>query len=157
METPRPWVPLRILGLGLDPGEVVQADVFLLTDVKPDMLAGGDGLDVERSELASDLLLSDLRSDVGMEWVPERAWLTHLSLDEEAGDLTYDLSATGGPDQRPSTVDAGLRLGSFEGLRDAVRLTTDDGGPAARSVALVVATAGAIALMAAATFRTRHG
>jgi hypothetical protein len=156
METPRPWVPLRILGLGLDPGEVVQADVFLLTDVKPELLAGGDGLDVERSELASDVLLSDLRSDVGMEWVPEQAWLTHLSLEEQAGDLTYDLSATGGPDQHPSTIDAGLRLGGFEGLRDAVRLTSDAGGSTARSVAIVVATAGALALMAAATLRARQ-
>ncbi len=30
--TPNPWVPLRILGLGRKAGEIVQADVYLLTD-----------------------------------------------------------------------------------------------------------------------------
>src|SRR5574341_1218411 len=30
-----PWVPLRILGLGKTAGEVVRADVYLLTDAKP--------------------------------------------------------------------------------------------------------------------------
>lgn len=36
-----PWVPLRILGLGLDAEKVVEADVFLLTDDRPDLLPGG--------------------------------------------------------------------------------------------------------------------
>ena len=36
-------------------------------------------------------LLDDLRSDQGMEWVPEQAWLTHLRVAEEAGELDYDL------------------------------------------------------------------
>ncbi len=42
--TDEPWVPLRILGLGVGKGEVIEADVFLLTDDKPKMLAGGPGL-----------------------------------------------------------------------------------------------------------------
>ena len=33
--TPAPWVPLRILGLGKKPAELIQADVFLLTDRTP--------------------------------------------------------------------------------------------------------------------------
>ena len=39
--TSEPWVPLRILALGLDRSEQVQADVFLLNDEKPKLLAGG--------------------------------------------------------------------------------------------------------------------
>src|SRR5688572_24545510 len=66
--TDAPWVPLRILRLGLDGSELVEADVFLLTDDEPDLLAGGPGLSLERSEEASPSLLDDLRSDVGMEW-----------------------------------------------------------------------------------------
>ena len=68
--TDAPWVPLRILSLGLDGSQLVEADVFLLTDDEPDLLAGGPGLSLERSEPANPLLLDDLRSDVGMEWVP---------------------------------------------------------------------------------------
>ena len=68
--TDDPWVPLRILALGLDGDRRVQADVFLLTDDRPELLAGGPGLTVERGEPASPPLLADLRSDMGMEWVP---------------------------------------------------------------------------------------
>ena len=36
--TPNPWVPLRILALGRQASELVQADVYLLTDRRPDTL-----------------------------------------------------------------------------------------------------------------------
>ena len=107
--TERPWVPLRILGLGLPGKEVVEADVFLLTDEEPDLLAGGRGLTVERSVAASDSLLFDLRTDRGMEWVPEDMWLTHMTLSENAGDLDYDLSVSAG-DLAPTAEAAGLIL-----------------------------------------------
>jgi hypothetical protein len=157
METPRPWVPLRILGLGLDEDEVVQADVFLLTDDEPELLAGGRGLDLQRSEPASDSLLFDLRTDVGMEWVPEELWLTHLTLDEDAGDLDYDLSATGTADDEPSTVDAGLKLASADRTAAAV-----DPAAKGRDVAAPVAAAaialgvGAIAAAAELQRRSRR-
>ena len=92
--TDAPWVPLRILSLGLDGSELVEADVFLLTDEEPDLLAGGPGLSLERSEAANDLLLDDLRSDVGMEWVPEDMWFTYLQVEAEASDLDYDLAVS---------------------------------------------------------------
>ncbi len=38
--TTEPWVPLRILSLGLDAAKVVQADVFLLTDDQPEAARG---------------------------------------------------------------------------------------------------------------------
>jgi hypothetical protein len=106
--TDEPWVPLRILGLGLDADEQVQADVFLLTDDEPTLLAGGPGVNVQRSERASDLLLSDLRSDKGMEWVPSSMWLSFLQIDAPAGELDFDLAASVRPHTRPSLVDAGI-------------------------------------------------
>src|SRR3954468_6390683 len=50
MKTDAPWVPLRILSLGLGAAKVVRADVFLLTDARPKMLAGGPGLRLDRNE-----------------------------------------------------------------------------------------------------------
>ena len=106
--TDEPWVPLRILGLGRGGTEVVEADVFLLTERRPSLLAGGPGLDLERRERASDRLLDDLRSDAGMGWVPDDAWLTHLALDVPAADLDYDLAIATAPGERPSPQAAGL-------------------------------------------------
>jgi hypothetical protein len=106
--TDTPWVPLRILGLGLEADQQVEADVFLLTDDEPDLMAGGPGIDVQRSEPASDLLLDDLRSDVGMEWVPEQMWLSYLQVDTTAGELDFDLAASVDPGTSPSLVDAGV-------------------------------------------------
>ncbi|HEV8299283.1 MAG TPA: DUF2330 domain-containing protein [Acidimicrobiales bacterium] len=105
--TDAPWVPLRILGLGLDDNKVIDADVFLLTDDKPQLLAGGPGLSLERSTAAGTSLLSDLRSDKGMEWVPQSMWLSYLRVATEARDLRYDLAVS--TDHRPpSLVDAGI-------------------------------------------------
>ena len=106
--TDDPWVPVRILGLGLEGSRQVEADVFLLTDERPELLAGGPGLSVERSEAASSGLLADLRSDVGMEWVPSAMWLTYLQLDADARDLDYDLAVTNGPGDEPNITDAGV-------------------------------------------------
>ncbi|HEX5094506.1 MAG TPA: DUF2330 domain-containing protein [Acidimicrobiia bacterium] len=106
--TDEPWVPLRILGLGLDKSEVVQADVFLLTDDTPKMLAGGPGLSIERSEPANTPLLDDLRSDKGMEWVPSSMWFTYLSLDSSAGDLDYDLALSTHDNALPAITDVGV-------------------------------------------------
>ncbi len=106
--TDDPWVPLRILGLGLDGSQVVEADVFLLTDEQPKLLAGGPGLSLERDEAASDSLLADLRSDVGMEWVPEEMWFTYLTVNAEARDLDYDLAASVDGRGLPELVDVGV-------------------------------------------------
>jgi hypothetical protein len=106
--TDAPWVPLRVLSLGLDESRFIEADVFLLTDEEPDLLAGGPGLSLERSEAASDDLLADLRSDVGMEWVPDEAWLTKVVVDTTAAELTYDLAIDVSVAGEPSAVDAGF-------------------------------------------------
>jgi len=111
----RPWVPLRILSTGKPADEIVQADVFLLTDERPELLAGA-GLTLERSEPADPFLLDDLRSDTNMGWVPERAWFTYLRLDAPAGDLDYDL-ATDVDGDSPRVVDTGLvRLDELDRL-----------------------------------------
>ena len=88
--TDNPWVPLRILALGRTAAETIQADVFLLTDEQPAMLPdpngilGTPGLSLEHAAPASSQLLADLRSDKGMEWVPETAWLTKVGINAEA-------------------------------------------------------------------------
>jgi hypothetical protein len=108
--TSQPWVPLRILALGLDDSEVVDADVFLLTDDRPDLLAGGRGLSLERDERANESLLADLRSDVGMEWIPDEMWLTYLRVSARAADLDFDLAASVTPGTAPTAQDAGIEL-----------------------------------------------
>jgi hypothetical protein len=119
--TDDPWVPLRILSLGQSPSEVVEADVFLLTDRQPSMLpspvsgvgARGPqfGLQLRRSEPASGDLLNDLRGDRGMRWLPRSGmWFSFLQLNERAGDLLYDLAIDATGRGAPSPVDAGLDL-----------------------------------------------
>jgi hypothetical protein len=106
--TDEPWVPLRILGLGLQPDQVVDADVFVLTDSRPKLLAGGQGLALDRDEPASPQLLTDLRSDKGMGWVPSAMHFTYLRLHAKAADLKYDLAISARANALPSVTDAGV-------------------------------------------------
>jgi len=112
--TAAPWVPLRILGLGKSGQDRVDADVYLLTDARPQMLptpVGVNGMRIDHSAAATDSLLKDLRSDKGMGWVPSSAWLTKVVIDGSAAQLKYDLaiSATAAA---PSPVAAGLEAPS---------------------------------------------
>ena len=106
--TKEPWVPLRILGLGLARTAVVDADVFLLTDHRPELLAGGRGLSLSRDEQANPSLLTDLRIDKGMSWVPTKMWFTFLHLHVPAGQLDYDLAVSAHPNVVPSLTAAGV-------------------------------------------------
>jgi uncharacterized protein DUF2330 len=112
--TDNPWVPLRILALGKSPGETVEADVYLLTDDQPAMLPNpadllaNSGLALDHSAAASDQLLADLRSDKGMEWIPQRAWLTKIRIDVPASILRYDLAIDVSGRGTPSLEDAGF-------------------------------------------------
>jgi len=113
MPTDDPWVPLRILALGKSGNEPVQADVYLLTDARPNLLptpVGVNGIELAHSAVATDLLLSDLRSDRGMDWVPQSAWLTQVRVDAEAIDLSYDLAVDETGLGLPSRIDAGWDL-----------------------------------------------
>jgi hypothetical protein len=111
--TDDPWVPLRILALGKTEAQTVEADVYLLTDHRPGLLPapgsafGPNGLEFAHSGKATGLLLDDLRSDAGMEWVPQSAWLTKVRVNGSAADITFDLAIdpAGGT---PSLVDAGF-------------------------------------------------
>jgi hypothetical protein len=122
--TDQPWVPLRILGLGLEANEVIEADVFTLTESRPAILPQpgfpgldvGNGLILERSEPASDPLLADLRGDRGMEWLPaDGMWLNYIRINTTAGELTHDLAlnVSGG---EPSLIDAGIEEPASSGL-----------------------------------------
>ena len=113
--TDNPWVPLRILALGKSAAETVQADVYLLTDDRPALLpkagaAFGEsaGLILDHSAAATDGLLADLRSDAGMEWVPDEAWLTKVVVDASADELNFDLAIDASGAGKPSPVDAGF-------------------------------------------------
>ena len=107
--TANPWVPLRILGLGKNAGDRVDADVYLLTDQRPALLPYpfANGMRLDHSAPATSLLLSDLRSDKGMAWVPQSGWLTKIAIDASASQLTYDL-AVDAKGTSPSRVAAGL-------------------------------------------------
>ena len=108
--TSNPWVPLRILGLGKQTADRIQADVFLLTDAKPALLPGPQpGMALAWDQSATRSLLDDLRSDDGMSWVPRAAWLTKLRIDAKAGDLSYDLAVDASGEGKPSPVAAGLQ------------------------------------------------
>jgi hypothetical protein len=109
--TPNPWVPLRILGLGKTAGDRITADVYLLTDRQPALLpvpTGGNGIRLDHSDTASTSLLADLRSDRGMGWVPQSAFLTKVAIDATAGQLSYDLAVDASGSGAPSRVQAGL-------------------------------------------------
>jgi hypothetical protein len=107
--TANPWVPLRILSLGKQGDLPVEADVYLLTDIRPALLPlRAEGFTLERRVPASQELLTDLRSDKGMDWVPASMWLTHFTLDAPAAKLRYDLAVDASGRGRPSRVAAGL-------------------------------------------------
>ena len=110
--TANPWVPLRILTLGQQGSELVRADVYLLTDVRPVLLpAARRGLSLQYDAPASPELLRDLRTDKGMEWMPATGmWLTHLTINSPARDLTYDLAVDVSGRGKLSRVAAGLAI-----------------------------------------------
>ena len=121
--TDDPWVPLRILALGKSGAERVEADVYLLTDEAPTLLPAPRapiGLRLDHSAAATESLLADLRSDRGMEWVPQDAWLTKIAVDASAGQLRYDLAIDPTGAGSPSRIDAGFDLpGGLQFARSA--------------------------------------
>jgi hypothetical protein len=126
----RPWVPLRILALGAKATQTIDADVFLLTDDLPRLLAGEPGLAVQRSDRASPALLADLRSDKGMEWVPDSMWLTYLRLQAPAGRLTYDLAVSTDREVAPSVTDVGIRPRSVAAAPRVIAAPSESRSPA---------------------------
>jgi hypothetical protein len=119
--TADPWVPLRILGLGHQAGDPIQADVYLLTERRPALLPRPDGpgergVALEQSGPASAQLLADLRADKGMGWLPAAGmWLSYLRIDSTAGELTHDLAVDASGRASPSPVAAGLTVPEGDG------------------------------------------
>ncbi|MEO6120930.1 MAG: DUF2330 domain-containing protein, partial [Acidimicrobiales bacterium] len=154
MPTERPWVPIRILSLGRGPLEPVEADVYLLTEARPKLMTGA-GLRVERSEDASVSLLDDLRSDKGMEWMPQDMWLTYVRVDAQGRDLTHDLAINpeGG---QPSLFDFDRTVAQVTGGGPKVTLPTNpadpdgtsgESGSGNRPLVWLVGVAGAVVLL----------
>ena len=123
--TPNPWVPLRILALGRQDAEIVEADVFLLTDRRPATLpqlerATDDpeqlGILGSRSEPASEALLADLGSDRGMGWLPaDGMWFSHVVVRQTAAALRHDLAIDASGFAQPDPVAAGFSAAAATG------------------------------------------
>jgi hypothetical protein len=99
---PGPWIPLNILALGKAPTEIVNADLFVLTDRRPQLdpaALRAPGVEVRASEAASNQLLADLRSDRGMKWLPSHGmWFTAITMNTPAVAIQADLAVdSGGP------------------------------------------------------------
>jgi hypothetical protein len=96
-----PWIPLQILALGKVPSEIVEADLFVLTDRPPILGSAAEypGMTVKASRPAGSTLLADLRSDRGMSWLPsDGMWFTAMTLHAPARAVAADLSIdSGGP------------------------------------------------------------
>ena len=144
--TDNPWVPLRILALGKTGNEQIDADVYLMTDHAPALLpapTGQNGLNLDVSQPASGSLLADLRSDRGMEWVPDSAWLSKIVISAAAPKLSFDLAIDASGAGTPSRVAAGLEAPGTIG-------DIDTWGPMARwglGLAFVVIGVGGIAIL----------
>lgn len=147
--TSNPWVPLRILGVGLQPAERVAADVFLLTDQRPSLLPGekAPGLTLARQEPASAFLLTDLRNDKGMGWVPGSSWLTYMKVDAAPADLSYDLAVDASGSGKPSAEAAGLVAGTVPGDVGNVSTGAPGGSGGTGGLAWPVAAAAGLALI----------
>jgi hypothetical protein len=106
MHTAHLWVPLEVLALD---GQQVNADLYLLTDrplyTSPTsalvgqsdvstQLPGAPGFQLAFQEPMTSRLYHDLSTDRNMGWVPSNSWLTYLSLDAPAEQVTYDLGVT---------------------------------------------------------------
>lgn len=112
--TQNPWVPLRILALGKQPNEPIEADVYLMAAEEMAMLpkAGPTAnYTIDYNQAASRSLLRDLRSDRGMKWLPrDGMWLSYLNINTTAGRLTHDLALDASEFEVPSPRAAGLEF-----------------------------------------------
>ncbi len=67
------------------------------------------GIVQELSEPASASLMTDLRSDRGMKWMPNSGmWLTHLRINTPAEELTHDLAIDASGYDQPDPIAAGF-------------------------------------------------
>jgi hypothetical protein len=155
--TDNPWVPLRILALGKTGQEHVDADVYLMTDRRPALLpapTGDNGIRLDYSAWATGKVLSDLRSDRGMEWVPPSAWLSKVVVDSSADGLTYDLAIDASGANAPSRVAAGLALPTLGQVAESVQTATSGVDVGRLLLAVVFAVVGVFGIFLMTRYRT---
>src|SRR5438552_3328669 len=98
---------------------------------------------LDHSAAATSSLLTDLRSDKGMGWIPQSGWLTKIAIDASASQLTYDL-AVDAKGTSPSRIAAGLQA------PPPPSPTSSSGQPSSDQIALIgiaVASLGAIVIL----------
>ena len=109
--TDQPWVPLRILSLGLEGSEFVEADVFLLTDEQPSLLAGGPGLTLARSEAAERPAARATSAPTsGWSGCPTRCGSPTSRSAPRPATLDYDLAISADPTTPPTITDTGVEV-----------------------------------------------
>src|SRR2546425_1010607 len=99
------------------------------------------GMRLDHSAAATSSLLTDLRSDKGMGWIPQSGWLTKIAIDASASQLTYDL-AVDAKGTSPSRVAAGLQAPASP--------ASSSGQPSTDQIALIgiaLASLGAIVIL----------
>jgi hypothetical protein len=98
--TKAPWIPLKILALGKSGVELVDAELFVLTDHRPSFypeIGSMPWMTVRADKPADTQLLTDLHGDRGMSWVPTSGmWFTALSIHTTAAQVSSDLAIDGG-------------------------------------------------------------
>ncbi len=104
----------------------------MLTDRRPALLTG-PGVQLIQSRPAEPSLLSDLRSDRGMSWIPLAGWLSYLTVDAPARSLTYDLAADVSGRGRPSRTAAAITPGVSPRLVSTAATGVETNGAAAGS------------------------
>jgi len=114
MPTAHLWVPLEVLANAFDP---VDADIFLLTDARPntgqesslfgiptssvgDELPGAPGFVLEQQKQMTEQLHVDLSTDRNMGWVPASGWVTHMTLHAPSPTVEYDMTVSSKGDVR---------------------------------------------------------
>jgi hypothetical protein len=154
--TDNPWVPLRILALGKTGEERIDADVYLMTDRAPALLptpTRDNGIRLDYSAWATASLLSDLRSDRGMEWIPSSAWLSKVVVDSSASGLSYDLAIDASGANAPSRVDAGLAMPGVDDVVQTVQSAASGVDPGRLVLAVMFSVVGIVGIFLMTRYR----
>jgi hypothetical protein len=98
-------------------------------------------------------LLDDLRSDVGMDWVPSSMWFSYLTVDASASELHYDLASSVRPFHAPALKDTGL-ASSLDGVDLDIGGSIRSGTVPFEAIVLATVALGAVVVLGGRRLRT---